>query len=85
MRCRKRIACARDPAQHELDAIARDELERVHTIAAMLAQQRQQLDRVVRCVNACHRGNASMRSREKLEHSLGDDAERAFGADEEML
>ena len=86
MRLRQRIARAGDVLEHEVEADARDQLEAGDALAAALAQVREQRARpprgssIATIAVACERG-----SREELQHRGGDDAQRALGADEEVL
>ncbi len=82
---RQRIDDPADMLQRHVDAEARDQLEGGELIAARLARAREQLHRVFDARQAEERGLDGFRQREKAQGRGGDDAERAFAADEELL
>src|SRR3546814_603082 len=81
----ERVLDAGDVLQGEVETDARDQLEGVHPVAGGGARPRQQLDRRGGLVHR-HEGDLGLRgAREELTAGGGDDAEGAFGADEEQL
>ena len=82
---RQRIGQRRELLACERDALARDQLETGKPIAERLAQQAKQRDRCVDVGEGRQRGRGSARLRKELQHRRGDDAERAFAAEEELL
>ena len=62
-----------------------DQLEGGRPVAARRAQPAQERHASRRASRAATGGLALARPREELQHRRGDDAERAFGADEELL
>ena len=70
--------------ERELDHVADDQLEARHRAADARLRQIEQLQRGGRRGHADERGFHRARAREQLQHRGGDDAERAFGADENL-
>src|SRR5690349_17077023 len=71
--------------QHEVEAQPRNDLEGRDTVAARAAQAGEEADRCGRIRYRQHRGEVCARAWEDLEHRSGNDAKRAFRADEEIL
>ena len=81
----ERIAAARGVFQNQLDAAPRHDLEARDVAAAALLRDTQQLQRGFHRSNAGKGGLDRTRPRHQPQHRRGDDAERAFGADEQVL
>ena len=71
--------------EYNIQAAARDELERTQGVAAGGADMRQQAHGDRGIGDGHNRGCAGLRARIQLQHGGGDDAQRAFGADEQVL
>ena len=71
--------------EHCVDAASRQELERRQSIAAHIAQMAQQFHGVPRVRQLDPRGCRCARLRMQLQHRGGNDAQRAFGADEKLF
>ena len=85
MRCAERIASIRQVREHGFQAGARHQLESGDAIADAAAQRREQLDRLCRAGDRDPRRGARRGLRVQAQHGCGDHAERAFGAEEELL
>ncbi len=84
MRRFQRIAHAVDMLGGELDAEPRHQFEAGQRRAAEACGQVEKRERIFDRVEAREGDLMAERLREKLQHRAGDDAERAFGADEEV-
>ncbi len=82
---RQRIAHLPAMAEHGVDAGSRKQLEGRQAVAAALAQMAQQLDRALRVLHGNPGRRRGGRLRMQFQHRRRDDAERALGADEELL
>ena len=69
----------------ELDADARHDLEAGHGAGGAVARKIEQRQRRLRRRHADEGGRGRARARKELQHRRGDDAERAFRADEQVL
>ena len=85
MRSRQRIAAAGGVLEHHLDAHARHQLEAGHAAGGALGRDAEELERRFRRRHADEGGLDRARARHQPQHRRGDDAERAFGADEQVL
>ena len=85
MRRCERIAAARGVFQNQLDAAPRHDLEARDVAAAALLRDTEQFERGLRRSNAGKGGLDRARPRHQAQHRRGDDAERAFGADEQVF
>ena len=85
MRRRERIARDGIVPQHRVDADARHELEARHAAGGALLRDAEQIERGLRRRHADERGLDRARARHQPQHRRGDDAERALGADEQVL
>ena len=84
MRSRKRIAHAVAVANGEFDDLAHDQFEAGDRAAGARLRQMQELERRRGRGHADKGGLHRARTRKQLEHRRGDDAERAFSADEDV-
>ena len=80
----QRIAHAVAVTNGELDDLAHDQLEAGDRAAGARLRQMQELERRRGRGHADKGGLHRARTRKQLEHRRGDDAERAFGADEDV-
>ena len=81
----ERIAAAGAVLEHELDAAPGHDLERGDAARGALRGDAEQLQRRFRRFDAGKRGLDRARPRHQPQHRRGDDAERAFGADEQVF
>ena len=81
----KRVASAGSVREDGVDAAPRDQLECGEPVAARGAQRRQQFNRACRALRRDPGRRRRGRPRKQLEDRGGDDAERALGADEQLL
>ncbi len=72
-------------AQNHLQRVARDDLEGGNPVSGAIAQVGKQRDGRVGIRDRDEKGEPGFRQREQLQHRAGDDAERAFRADEHLL
>ena len=84
MRLGKRIADVDAVAHAELDGDVGKQLETGEAAGGLVARDRQQLQRIVRRFQADERGLHRARFWKQFQRRRGDDAERAFGADEQV-
>ena len=75
----------RNMCQHQLEPDARHQFEGGDHAAGRLLAAREKLDRRRGDRHGDKGRGAACRLRKQLQHRRGDDAERAFGADEELL
>ena len=80
----KRIACAVGMLEREFDHVADDQFETCHGAADAGLRQVEQLHGGGGGGNADESGFDRAGAREQLDHGGSDDAERAFGANENM-
>lgn len=80
----KRIAHARNMSGGEFDANARHQLEAGQCRAAEARGILEQGQRIIDRLQARKGDLMAERLREEFQHRAGDDAERAFGSDEEI-
>ena len=85
MRLAERVARARDMAAREFERDARHELEGRHRVAERFAQAAEELERSGRRGEANECGRNRGGSRKQAQRRRRHDAERALGADEELL
>ena len=85
MRPRERVLRAGREGEHRLDAVARQELECAQPLAEPLVQEGEQFHRRRRAGERDPCRGAGARLRMQPQHRRGDDAERAFGAEEKLL
>ena len=85
MRRSERIAAAGAVLENELDAAPGHDLERGDAARGALRGDAEQLQRRFRRFDAGKRGLDRARPRHQAQHRRGDDAERAFGADEKVF
>ena len=81
----KRIGAVRNMADHQVEPNLSDHLERRQPVAAGGAHPVEQSEDVVQIAQARHHGDLGAGQGVELENRLGDDAEGALGADEQML
>ena len=81
---RQRIAARRVELDHSLDAVAQHHLERGDVAARALHRDAEQIDRGLRGCHGRERRLHRARARYQFQHRGGDDAERAFRADEQV-
>ncbi len=84
MRRRQRVANAVAVAQREIDGEAADQFETRGRAIAALLDEVEEIDCGLRRWHADERRLDGLRRRKQLEHRRRDDAERAFGADEQV-
>ena len=85
MRRAERIAAAGAVLQHQLDAAPGHYLEAGDAARGALGGDAEELERRFRRFDAGKGGLHRARPRHQPQHRRGDDAERAFGADEQVL
>ena len=79
------ILNARDVAQHHLGRLAAHHLAQLDIVLGGRMRLGQDLDRRLRIAHGEPGGGDVLGRRPQLQHRLGDDAERAFGAHEQVL
>src|SRR6516162_5803097 len=85
MRRNERIPAALAMTEHELDTLARHDLEARDVAAALLLRDAEKFEGRFRRGDAGEGGLERTRPRNEAQHRRGDDAERALGADEQVF
>ena len=85
MRLAERVARTRNMSAGEFERDARHELEGRHRVAERFAQAAEKRERCGRCAEADECGRNRGGSRKQAQRRRRHDAERALGADEELL
>ena len=85
MRLGERIAAARPVLEHEFDAAPGHDLEARHVVAGAFLGDAEQFEAGFHRADADKGGLHRAWPRDEAEHCGGDDAERAFGTDEQVF
>ena len=81
----ERFMRVRKVAEHQIEAGSADDFKGADAVAAGSAQVREQCDRRCRIAQPHAGGSHCLRARKQFQHGGGNDAERAFRADEQLF